>query len=173
MLIKLLCLNRGYKGQTWLLDLTPERATIRDASGRLVGSCEKADAARRFWLPGQHPHVKEFTILFDGGPMRFTLNKTGRDAVHRFVGGAIMKHAPAVEDDDDKRSPGPYVLFTGLLTLLAGMGLIALEGVDDLGRHSLKVAALLVIVGFVVLQKGLYDLRQHRRLTRDTPRDGW
>ena len=166
MAIPMKCWHRDHKGEMWSLDLGDERAELRDAAGAMRGEFTRDEAGEQFLMPSFSESIKQFRLPVGGELWYFDVGKDDLKQIRAYI-----EHSVAAAGPDAVRAVRNAAIrdgVIGLVVLLVGVGITIgthlKEADDPEGGTQSVVMYGAILVGLIMLGKGIYGLVRYNRL---------
>jgi hypothetical protein len=165
MPVQLRCVDKGHQGEMWTLDLEGEKAVVRNPAGNAAGEFAPEEAVQRFQMPSFSESIKYFGVKLDEKLWRFDVAKNDLKQIKAFINRTIVSAGPEAMQAVRNRALRDTLL--GVAGVVAGIGLTVasyLEAANkpEGGRYTITYG--LVLVGFILVGKGIYGFVQYSSL---------
>jgi hypothetical protein len=153
------------RGQLWSMEWDPDFVIVRDAAGTVVWQAPPQDAVQSFRMPSFSDSIKYFGIQIGSELHEFELAREDLQRMKDFLDGAIATSGPDAVRSIRKKAIRDLVI-GALLTLIgaATSAMLLAKVVELKGRGPGRLTFGCLIFGVIMLSKGIYGLRQHRRV---------
>ena len=176
MLIDLVCVDEGYKDQTFQMSLGHESAVLIAPDGSEIGTFSLADAATKFSLPSKLNCAPWFTITEGDKNIHFKLGDEQTKQLRQFTLTAMVRQGP--EFLSAQRQFIWKVLAFGLICTTVGSGVVLASyfgAISSRGGGVIFVPTGLLVLGVGALIGCMAQYRHVRaieRLTREQQGEG-
>jgi hypothetical protein len=165
MSIRLRCLHKDHKDETWKLDLDGDPVTLKDESGTVVWEMPANVAITQFQMPSFSESIKYFGILFGKEIRQFDVSKEGLKEIKTFLNKSVLAAGP--EAVAAVRTKAIRDLLLGAACAIGGVVLTvgsytAAAQKPEGGKYTVTYG--LVIFGLIMLGRGVYGFVRHNQL---------
>jgi hypothetical protein len=82
------------KGEPWTLDLSDEKAEVRDAAGQVRATSTRDEAAEQFLMPSLSESIKQFRVPVDCELGYFDVAKPELKEIKAYIDRALVAAGP-------------------------------------------------------------------------------
>jgi hypothetical protein len=161
------CCHREHKGEVWTLDLGADGATVQDARRAVRGEYGRAEVAEQFRLPSFSESVKQLRIPIDGELWYFDVARADLKEIKAYLDQAVVAAGPEAVRAVRNRALRDTVIGAGVF--VAGVALTVgsyLRAAQNPAGGQYVVTYGLILVGLVMVGKGVYGLVRYGRLQK-------
>jgi hypothetical protein len=163
--IDLICVNKALRGQCWELDLDGEQAVFLNTDGDVVAEVGPEQALALFQMPSFSESIKYFGLRTEDGILQFEVSKEALKQIKLFVNRTIASAGPEAVAAVRNKAIRDTVI--GIAAVVGGLGVTAygyLAAAMSPGGGKYTVFWGIVLLGVIMIGKGIYGFRQHALL---------